>query len=166
MNKNFIKNGELQTINGGYLVNKDHEPVFHAEFYKAQKHAHYVVSFAEMAKGKDFQGKEAESLAEFKRKVFDTLYGNKTTQYISVPKAPKQTINDQLKNEALAFVEFNEKSEKVNKINEFIDTNFGVINEFEEFGLYFEKSEIVKLDKIYTVKEIIKAVEKVIDLLN
>ncbi len=165
MNKLFIKKDELQLINGGYLVDKNQEPVFHAKFCRAQEHAHYIINFAKMAKGRDFQGKEPESLIKFKKEVLNKLYGNKTTEYVNVPKAPKQSINNQLKDEALAFIEYTNESEKINNINDFIDSNFKVINEFEEFGLYFGKCEIVKLDKIYTMKEIIKAVKEVIDIL-
>jgi hypothetical protein len=46
-----------------------------------------------------------------------------------------------------------------------MNQRFNVINDFETFGLFFE-SGIVKIERIYTIKEITKALNEVIDLLD
>jgi DNA polymerase III delta subunit len=61
-------------------------------------------------------------------------------------------------------MKFNEESTKVDKINAFMQ-QFAVLQEFEAFGLFFDE-EIVKLNNIYSVEEILKAVKETIDLLD
>ena len=51
----------------------------------------------------------------------------------------------------------------VSRLNEFMQ-KFNVINEFEEHGLFFGQG-IVKLNKIYTIKDIQDSLKEVIDLL-
>jgi hypothetical protein len=63
----------------------------------------------------------------------------------------------------LAFIDFQETSSKVNKVNNFLQ-QFTVLHDFETFGLFFTQ-DIVKLNKIYTVAEIKQAVTEVIDLI-
>ena len=75
----------------------------------------------------------------------------------------ENTTHKKLVDEALAWIDFDKKSSKTEKVNKFLQ-QFNVINEFEEIGLFFE-DEIVKIDKIYTMKEIIEAVEATVDLL-
>lgn len=162
MNKVFLKKEEVTLLNGGYLSTKEGNPVFHAGFFEAQKHAEYIVTFAKMAKDKDFNGKPADNLLAFKAEVLDVL-ATKDTSYIEAPKKVKRELTEKLANEALAFMEYTEESSKVEKVNAFLQ-QFNVLKEFEEFGLFFGQ-DIVKLNKIYTIKEIVKAVESIIDLL-
>lgn len=163
--KQFIKKDELQLINGGYLsTKKDETPISNTAFVQAQKHAAYVMTFAKMAKGKDFKGTEAYSLNEFKSEVHEAMYEKQIKEFVSSPKKPTQTLNNKLKAEALAFIDFDKNTDKVTKINTFL-AKFAVIAEFEEFGLFFEQ-DIVKLDEIYTMKQIINAVTEVIDLID
>lgn len=165
MSKQFIKQGELKLIGSGYLCNSKEEPVTNSEFVSAQKNAEFVVTFVAKAKGKDFKGKEADDLNKFRNEIWDLLNGNKTKTYITTPEKPKATIGDKLKEEALAFVNFKNDSEKVEKVNKFLN-KFNSIAEYEEFGLYFSQpDQPVKLNKIYTIEEIVKAVNQVIDLL-
>ena len=165
MNKQFIKKDELKLVGSGYLTNSKEEPVTNDAFVKAQNHAHYVVIFAEKAKGKDFKGKEADSLEAFKKEINDLLYGNKVKTYITAPTAPKQTTSDKIKEEALAWIGYQGNVEKTEKINKFLN-NFNAIAEYEDFGLYFSQpDQPVKLSKIYTIEEIVNAVTSVIDLL-
>lgn len=163
--KKFKKKGEIVLLNGGYLSSKDSEaPMFNEKFVEAQKEAHFLVTFAEMAKGKDFVGKEAYDLNTLRSEVIQTIRKKEKTTYIPLPEAPKMKTFAAMQKEALAFVKNDEEVEKVNKINEHL-RRFDVINEFETFGLFFEE-EIVKLDKIYTMEEIIKAVTDTADLLE
>ena len=138
-------------------------PVYNTEFFNAQIHAEWVVTFAEKAKGKDFVGKQADSIEDVKNEVWEALSA-KDVKYVSGPTKVKRDLTDKLQAEALAFIKFGDESTKVEKINKFLQ-QFNIIQEFETFGLYFEE-DISKLDKIYTMEEIIEAVKSVIDLLN
>lgn len=164
MSKQFLKKDQLQLINGGYLSNKENSPVFNQEFYTAQQHAEYIITFAEMAKDKDFVGKKADSIEGLKTEVLEFLNKNKSITFVENPKEVKKPTHEKLASEALAFVNFQESSNKVDKMNNFLQ-QFKILKEFEDFGLFFEE-EIVKLNHIYTMKDVIEAVTKVIDFLD
>ena len=164
MSKIFVKKEELALINGGYLVIKEKEtPVYNEQFITVQKHAEWVVTFAEKAKGKDFIGKQADSIADVRAEVMKAL-ANKGVEYVKSPKKVKQDLTEKLQEEALAFIKYQGESSKTEKINKFLQ-QFNIIQEFEEFGLYFEE-DICKLNKIYTIEEIVKAVTEVIDIID
>jgi hypothetical protein len=162
--KNFIKKNELQLINGGYLSNLEENPVYNKEFVKLQEYADYIINFSKLAKTKDFVGKKADTLASLELEVKQLLSKNKTVEFVSRPESVKRSVTDKLKLEALSFMTFQENSSKVDKINEFLQ-QFKLLSEFEEFGLFFTE-DIVKLNKIYTLEEIVNAVTETIDLLN
>ena len=164
MSKIFVKKEELTLVNGGYVVTgKNETPVYNEQFITVQKHAEWVVTFAEKAKGKDFVGKQADSIADVKAEVIKAL-ASKGVEYVKGPKNVKQDLTEKLKEEALAFIKFQGESSKTEKINKFLQ-QFNVIQEFEEFGLYFEE-DICKLNKIYTIEEIVAAVTSVIDVIE
>ena len=164
MSKIFVKKEELALINGDYLVIKEKEtPVYNEQFIAVQKHAEWVVTFAEKAKGKDFVGKQADSIADVKAEVMKALV-SKGVEYVKGPKDVKQDLTEKLKEEALAFIKFQGESSKTEKINKFLQ-QFNTLNEFSEFGLYFEE-DICKLNKIYTIEEVVNAVTEIIDLLD
>lgn len=161
--KKFLKKSELQLVNGGYLVNKEETPVNNAEFVSAQRHAEYIVTFASLAKGKDFVGKKADTLEALEAEVKKVLSAKKQV-FVEGPKESKGKLTESLAKEAMEFLNFKKDSSKADKINEFLQ-QFTVISEFETFGLFFEE-DIVKLEKIYTMEEVIEAVKSVIDLLK
>ncbi len=161
-NKKFLKKDQLQLINGGYLSDMDGNPVFNNKFVNAQKTAEYVVTFAEMAKNKDFIGKEPDDLNEFQRTVYDSLI-TQDTEFIKIPNKPKMKITDSLANEAILFMTHLSDTNKIKEVNRYLQ-KFNIINDFENFGLFFDQN-IVKLNKIYSMSEIVKAVKKVIDLI-
>lgn len=164
MKKIFVKSTELALVNGGYVVTgKGQTPVFHEEFIRLQKHAEWIVTFAEKAKGVDFVGKIPASIEAIKYEVTKTLAGS-GVEYLPKPEKVERELTDKLAAEAMAFIKHFGESSKVEKINKFMQT-FNVIKEFEEFGLYFEE-EICKLNKVYTIEEIVTAVKEVIDLLG
>jgi len=163
MRKMFIKAGELSLKNGGYLLNSKDEPVFNEDFIAVQKHAEWVVTFAEKAKGKDFVGKEADSIIDVETEVLKALSKSKV-EYVSSPKKVKGELTEKLQEEAMTFIKFNSESSKTDKINKFLQ-QFNKLQEFEEFGLYFEE-DICKLNKIYTIKEVVTAVKQIIDLVD
>ena len=163
MNKTFVKKSQLKVVNGGYLVTgKDEKPVTHEGFVAAQKRAEYVITFANLAKDKDFKGKEAYSLSQLKSDVNKTL-SSKGTTYVETKEVSKGELTEKLATEALAWINGYNDNSNAEKINKFLQ-EFNVINEFEEFGLYFDEG-IVKLNKIYTIEEIKEAVKSVIELL-
>jgi hypothetical protein len=161
--KKFLKSDGVQLVNGGYLSNMEGVPVHHPEFVTAQKHAEYIVTFAEMAKGKTFIAKEADCLDAFKAEVSKKLSKNKTV-FVKAPSAPAMKLKKELADEAMSFMKFKEDGSKADKINEFMQ-KFVILAEFEEFGLFFDE-DIVKLNKVYTVAEVTKAVKSTINLLD
>lgn len=164
MSKIFVKKDELTLKNGGYVVaGKNETPVYNEQFIRVQKHAEWVVTFAEKAKGKDFIGKQADSIADVVAETFKAL-SKSDVEYVKAPKEVKRELTDKLKEEALAFIKFQGESSKTEKINKFLQ-QFNVVKEYEEFGLYFEEN-ICKLNKIYTIEEIVKAVKQVIDVIE
>ena len=164
MSRIFVKKEELVLKNGGYVVTgKEEIPVYHKDFVEAQKHAEWVVTFAEKTKGKDFIGKAPDTIESVKRET-ELALADRGIKYITAPPAPKQELTNKLQAEALSFMTTTTKRVQVEKINDFLQA-FNTIQEFEEFGLYF-KEEVCKLNKIYTIKEIAKAAELIIDLLD
>jgi len=164
MKKTFVKKGQLVLVNGGYLTTgKEETPVFNEDFFLAQKAAQWVVTFAAKAKGKDFNGKMPDSIEDVRNEVEDIL-SKSDTQYVKMPKAVKLELHDKLQAEALAFIKHDDEVSKTEKINAFLQ-QFNVIQEFEDFGLYFEE-DICKLSNIYTIKEIVDAVTLVVDIIE
>ena len=160
----FVKAGEAQLLNGGYLSDKDGNPITNAEFIAAQKQAEYVITFAKHAKNKDFVGKKADSLSECRSAVLKELEEKNKVEFIAKPEKVKKELSDKLADEALAFMNWQDKSSKIDKMNKFL-TDFTVLKDYEEFGLFFSEG-IVKLNKIYKLEEVTKAVQETIDLLS
>lgn len=160
--KQFLKKGEVQLVNGGYLSNKEEKPVFNQQFVDLQKRAEYIITFSKLAKGKDFKGTEAYSLAQLKADVSKEL-ATKATKFVEAPKAPVKKLTEQLAEEALSFISFKEDTSKADKINAFLQ-DFNTLKEFEDFGLFFEDG-IVKLSNIYTMDEVVAAVKETIEIL-
>lgn len=164
MSKQFLKKNEVELKNGGYLSNKKGDPIYNGEFVQAQRSAEYIMEFAKVAKGKNFKHAKIDSLSDVKAEVMRAIEAKRTTSFVDKPAEVKRPTHDKLAAEALAFVEFKEDSLKVDKINNFMQ-QFTVLKDFEEHGLFFE-SEIVKLNEIYTLEDITKAVSDTIDLLD
>lgn len=162
--KNFLNSSKVVVKNGYLSVDgAEMSPIFHKGFVDAQLRAEYVVTFAKLAKGKDFVGKKADSLEDLKAKVLGEL-AKKDTSYVSAPKKVVRKITKGLADEAFAFMQFKEDTTKVEKINKFLQ-EFNIVNEFETVGLFFEQ-DIVKIEKIYTMKEIVAAVTETVNLLD
>lgn len=164
MKKMFLENSEL-TLTKGYLSQKGVKNGFvtNPEFVEAQEKAHYVITFATVAKGKKLVADKVTTLDEIKAEVKELL-SKKDTCYFEKPAEVVGKITQQMKDEALAFIQYNEDLAKTAKLNKFMQ-DFNIINEFESTGLFFEEGISPKLSKIYTIKEIKKAVESCIDLL-
>lgn len=153
----FLKSSDIQLINGGYLVNSSTEaPVYNEAFVNAQRHAEKVVLFAQCAKGKNFKTQKVDSIADVEKEVAELL-AKKDVQYVETPTTVKRELTDKLAEEALSWMTFQKGKTNADKINGLLQ-EFNIIHEFEKFGLFFTGS-IVKLNKIYTMKEIIEAVQ-------
>lgn len=162
--KKFLKSTEVQLVSGGYLSHGEGvNPINNEEFVKAQKHAEYIVTFAKLSEGKDFKGKKADSIADLKAAVAKEL-ATKDTEYVLAPKEVKRKLTDQLAEEAKAWMKFEDETSNVKKINTFLQ-QFNIVKEFEDFGLFFDDG-IVKLNKLYTMEDIVSSVKKVINLLD
>jgi hypothetical protein len=157
----FVKSAGIQLLNGGYVSDKDGSPITNEAFINAQKRAEYIVTFAKHAKGKDFVGKKADSLDVLMAAVNAEL-AEQTVEFVAKPKAVKKKLTEQIAEEAMAFMDFKDESSKVEKMNAFM-AEFVILKDFEDFGLFFEDG-IVKLNKIYTIKDIVTAVKETIDL--
>jgi hypothetical protein len=160
----FLKKGELKLQDGGYLITTDGKPVSNSKFEVAQKRAEYIVTLAGLAKGKDFKGKEAASFSDLVAQATKQLSTTAVTEFVKGPKEKKAPVRAAMVKEAMDFIEFNKGTASAEKVNAFLQ-EFNVINEFETFGLFFSSS-ITKLNEIYTMKEVVEAVESMIDNLN
>lgn len=160
--KKFLKASEVELINGGYVSDKDGTPWTNEAFITAQKSAEYIVKFAELAKGKNFKSTKVDSLSDLRNEVEKSLEDTKVS-FVTVKKPSAGELTTKLKKEALDFINAVEGSDKTEKINNFLQS-FTILKDFEDHGLFFEQG-VVKLNKIYTLEEIIKAVTETIDLL-
>lgn len=154
--KVFVKSSELSLENGKYVY-ANGTPVSNKEFIFAQREAERLVTIANLTKGKDFVGKKPDNLQSVIEEADRLLYSKKQIEYIKTPSAPKRSLQDQLKEEAMSWHNHQTSSSKTAKINDFM-SKFDVIHEFEEIGLFFEQ-DIVTLNKIYTIAEITEAAE-------
>ena len=159
--KTFLTQDKVELKNGNHLFNGEN-PVTNAEFVKAQQAAEYVIKFAELAKGKSFKDVKAYNLGQLRMEVMEAL-SQKDEVFVQKPTAVDQPLTKQLAEEALSFINFKENSTKIDQINAFMQ-QFKVLREFEEVGLFFSQ-DIVKLNKIYTLAEVLNAVTETIDLL-
>ena len=107
MSRIFVKKNELNLINGGYLVTgKKETPVYNLEFIAAQRHAEWVVTFAEKAKGKDFIGKVPDTIEGVREEVKKALSDNEV-KYIDTPKEVKQDLTEKLQKEKKLINSYN-----------------------------------------------------------
>jgi hypothetical protein len=158
----FLKQSEVKLVDGGYLVDSKKNPISNKDFEIAQQSAHYIVNFAKLAKTKNFTTTKVDTLEELKAEVTRILK-DKTVKFVEAKNPELGELNLKLKVEAMNFMEAVDNAEKAEKVNAFLQ-QFAILKEFQEFGLFFTEG-IVKLDKIYSLEEIIEAVEETIELL-
>lgn len=163
MSKVFLKPGEVVLINGGYLSRKDTQaPVNNEAFVDAQQHAEFIITFAKMAKGKNFKDVKADNVEDLRNEVTALLNKDREVSFIEKPKMVTRKVTDDLAKEAMAFLDFQKDTTKADKINKFMQ-QFKILKEYQDFGLFFEEG-IVKLNNLYTVEEVLEAVTETIDL--
>jgi hypothetical protein len=153
----FIKNGDASLLKGGYLVQKGTEtPIFHSEFVAKQRDAHAMVLLASKVKNSDMVGKPAVTFSSLQAEVNKELSTVAAKNYVSVPTEPETPTRTSLAQDAMAWLKFEQNKSEAEKTNTLLQ-KFNVISEYEEFGLYFNNEEIVKLEAIYTMEEIVAA---------
>ena len=153
----FLKLNEISLNPAGYLVaTETNKPVNHKEFAEQQKRAHYVCSLAIAIKDKNFKPCKVDNLDEIARKVQADIDSTDVTNYVTAPEKPTSKVQEELVQFALDFASYGDKKEQTDKINTFMQT-FNAINGVQSVGDYFSEG-LVKLNKIYTIEEILAAV--------
>ena len=168
--KIFVKQPNLQLVNGGYLVvvtgkEKEEVPVCNERFIEAQLEAKWIISMTDVASKEDFTKCDGPTKKELVDKIINEtakLITGKKTEYLKLPDQNITPITIALRHEALNFIENKKEIELVDEINNFMQ-QFNIIKEFEEFGLYFDEG-ICKLDKIYTIEDIVNAFKQLKDI--
>lgn len=153
----FLTAKQLELNAAGYLISKDSKkPVNHVDFVKQQKSAEYIVKFAEAIKDKNFTASEVDNLQEIKASVMAAI-DDTAKSYVSEPAKPTSKVKDELVKYALDFVNYEDSKVEASKINEIMN-EFNKIDDVESVGDYFSEG-VVKLNAIYSIKQILAAVK-------
>jgi hypothetical protein len=161
----FLKRSEIELNSANYLVSKvTGNPVTHAEFVGQQKAAEYMVKLAAAVRGKNFKPGKVDNLQAIKNEVMKSITQSQTIQYVEGPAQPKSKVQDEVVKYALDFAAFQGKKDSIENINKVMN-NYNKINDVETVGEYFTEG-LVKLNKIYTIDEILDAVNESIDKLD
>lgn len=153
----FLTAKQLELNAAGYLISKDSKkPVNHVDFVKQQKSAEYIVKFAEAIKDKNFTASEVDNLQEIKASVMAAI-NDTAKSYVSEPAKPTSKVKDELVKYALDFVNYEDSKVEASKINEIMN-EYNKIDDVESVGDYFSEG-VVKLNAIYSIKQILAAVK-------
>lgn len=155
----FLKNKDISLVNGGYLVTTNEEtPINHKEFVAKQREVHSLILLAKKVKVTDFTIKKPVSFAALLAETSQEINTLEQKQFVAVPTAPELSMTADLQKEAMSWLKFEKTKNVTEKINRLLQ-NFNILNEFEEFGLYFSEDSIVKLTKIYSMNEVVEAIK-------
>jgi len=161
----FLTSKNLSLNKAGYLVSTESKkPVTHVNFVNQQKAAHYLVSLAEAIKDKNFVVGQIDNLAAIKAEVVKSINEATVVQYATAPAQPTSKVLDELIKYATDFDSYHDGVEDADKINSIMN-QFNSINDVESVGEYFSEG-LVKLSKIYTIKEILAAAKIQVEKLN
>ena len=153
----FITKNDLKLINGGYLVTEHNIPVYHKEFVELQNEAHYLINLAEKVKLANFNEVKPDSFLDLVEKTKNELANTSQVTYVENKKQDDVPTIDTLVKEAINWVNTNNINDKNDKVNHIMQ-KYNLLNEFETFGLYFSQETIVKLEKVYTISDILQAI--------
>jgi hypothetical protein len=154
----FLTSKDLSLNAANYLISSSSKkPVAHLEFVKQQQAAEYLVKLAEAIKDKTFTESKVDNLAAIKAEVLRSIKEATVVQYATAPTEPTSALLDELVKYAEDFDSYHDTKVSVSKINEFMN-QFNKINDVEQVGDYFSEG-LVKLNKIYTIEEILAAVK-------
>jgi enolase len=160
----FLKSNDVSLNPAGYLVSTlTSKPVNHKEFVEQQKTAHYIVKLSEAVVGKNFKATKVDDFDAIARQVQADINAADVKNYVTAPSKPTSKVNDEIVQFALDYAAYGDEKEKVERINTFMQ-KFNAINAIEEVGDYFQEG-LVKLNKIYTIAEVLEAVKINIDKL-
>ena len=152
----FLKLSDLSLNPAGYLISTEtNKPVTHKEFVEQQKRAHYVVKLAEAIKYKNFKPCKVDDLDAISKQVQADIDSTDVTNYVTAPEKPTSKVQEELVQFALDFASYGDKKDQADKINSFMQT-FNAINGVESVGDYFSEG-LIKLNKVYTIEEILAA---------
>ena len=161
----FLKKSEITLVNGGYLsASKDDSPVSHDGFVQAQNKAHYLVTLAANLVGKNFKAAKIDNFNDVVTATVNAINSANVVKYASDPSKPETPLKNQLAEEAMAWINFDKTSTVANQVNQAMQ-EFNILKDFEDNGLFFSEG-IVRLNRIYTVAEILAAVEAIQPHLN
>lgn len=154
----FLKMSELTLNPANYLISKvSNKPVTHISFVNQQQSAEYIVRLSQAVKGKNFSTGPIDNLQEIKAKVLEEMNSASVKNYVSEPTKPTSKVQDELTEYALNFAKYLENKESSDKIN-MIMQEYNTISAIEEVGDYFQEG-LVRMNKIYTIEEILAAVK-------
>lgn len=160
----FLTAKQLELNAAGYLISKDSKkPVTHVNFVKQQQSAEYIVKFAEAIKDKNFTANKVDNLQAIKASVMAAI-NNTAKSYVSAPSKPTSKVQDELVKYALDFVNYEDSKIETSKMNEIMN-EFNKIDDVESVGDYFSEG-VVKLNAIYSIKQILAAVKITADKLK
>ncbi len=161
----FLKSKEITLNPAGYLVSKTtSKPVSHEAFVKQQKAAEFTIKLAEAIKDKTFTTAKIDNLSDIKAEVLAAINAKNVKEFVTSPTKPTSLANEELVKFALDFVKYDEDKSTVDKINS-VMAEFDVIDAVESVGDYFSEG-LTKLNKIYTIEEILAAVKVTVEKLK
>lgn len=154
----FLTSKEVSLNPAGYLVNtKTNKPVTHSAFVEQQRKAEYTIRLADAVKDKTFTAPKLDSIDAIRAEVMSAINSKSIKEYVAAPTKPVSKVNEELVDYALKFVAFEEDTKNAEKINK-IMSEFDAMEAIESVGDYFSEG-LVKLNKIYTVAEVLSAVQ-------
>ena len=160
----FLKNTDLVLNAAGYLtIKKSGKPINHNEFVNQQRKAEYVVKLAAATAGKTFKCGKVDDLEAIKSAVLSAMLDT-AKKYVDEPTKPKSKVNDELIQFALDFANYEDIKGEVSLVNEFMQL-FNKIDDVEKVGDYFEEG-VVKLNELYSIDTILKAVKATVAILD
>jgi hypothetical protein len=161
----FLKSNEVSLLPNGQIVNTETQtPILNYEFISIQLNAERIVLFAQVAKGKNFSPVKVYSKKEILDEI-EILSKAPEVQYVVPPQPLKQPLQEALLKDGMDFVKYHVDLERSKAINEYMK-QFEVLSDFENYGLFFVEGHSIKINKIYTIKEVLEAVTQVIDIID
>ena len=156
----LLKSSEV-SLQGEYLVIvKDGvvTPIYNEAFVHLQNRAHKLVTLAAKVSKSDFTEKKPACFRDLVKQTRLEIEADSKREYVKPTNEAKTPTIDKLRDEALLWIQESSKNNHVGKVNDFLQ-DFTPLVKAEEIGLFFSTGEVVELKAIYTVKQIIEAVE-------
>lgn len=154
----FLKSEDLELNSAKYLVSKKTgKPVKHSMFVKEQEGAEYLTKLVDAMEGKNFKQTKVDNLNDIKAQVVKSMSESSVREYVKNGKAPVSKTIEDLTDFAMKFSAYHDDVDKNSSINAIMN-EYNKIDDVEKVGDYFAEG-IVKLNKIYSTKEILAAAQ-------